>query len=109
MYVIMRHDEYLQLNGSFDRAIELVRLTCNRALAERMAKKLKADVLPVELLLRKKVWILDKTCRFQFERALDRATAVVATWPGWKQNILDDRSTLDVPKQPVLSEYCDCY
>ncbi len=97
MYVIMRHDDYLQLDHKFERAIENVRIFRDGNLAHRIAKKLKGEVLLINRLVREKVWVLDKNCKFQFERALNRATEIVDT------NCLDNRSTLDVPRQPVIN------
>lgn len=103
MFVIMCHDEYLQENSIFDRQVESVMLFNNGNIAERIAKKLKAEVISIRKLLREKVLILDRGCRFQFERALNRATEAVSKWPEWKQNCLDDNPTVKVPRLPVIN------
>lgn len=56
MYVIMRHDDYLQTNGSFVRDIIEVRFFCQRPLADRIAEKLNAEVFSISDLVRKRVW-----------------------------------------------------
>jgi len=39
----------------------------------------------------------------EFRAQLARATALVATWPAWKRNILEQssRPTVSVPRTPV--------
>lgn len=110
MYVIMRHDDYLQMDGSFKREIETVRLFHSGELVARIAVRLKAEVISIEYLLRNKVWTLDKSCKFQFQRALNRATELVESWPLWKQNILDNCGpTVKVAREPIMNLDCDCY
>lgn len=102
MFVIMRDDTYLMTNGTFDSKIETVRLYGNNKLAERIAKKLKAEVIPIEFLLRNKVWLLDKSCQFQSSRALKRAVKYVATWPEWKQHTFENSASST--RKPVINE-----
>ncbi len=104
MFVIMRHEDYLQFDGSFRANIESVRLISNRSLAERIAKKLNAEVISIELLLRKKVWILDSRHKFQFDRVLQHVAETVESWPEWKQNILENCGpTVAVPRLPIIN------
>lgn len=46
-----------------------------------------------------------------FRKHLENASAIVATWPLWKQNILDisQSPTVKTPRKPVNNGNYDCF
>ena len=44
---------------------------------------------------------LDKTDADRFAECIERATKIVGTWPGWKQNLLGGSPSLKEPRKPL--------
>lgn len=47
----------------------------------------------------------------EFKKVIKQARELIATWPEWKKGILEQsgKSTMSVPRKPILDPDKDCY